>query len=160
VALAVLLLPLGLWRLSVRQQDDLAEPSLNRCRTILKPWQFSASVKAGHPAPEISLNWLHASVTGVVPSLTDRESIRQQMDDLKGIQCEESGIATLRVMPSLDARREGQVLHLSGEVSVTETISDAVALLTKAEPGLTVETSGVIVHSAVPALSWPKSGRS
>lgn len=155
VALAVLLFPLGLWRLSVRQQDALGGPGLNRCRAVVKPWQFSASVKAGHPAPEASLNWLHASVTGVVPSLADRDSIRQQLDDLKGIQCEESGIATLRVMPSLNARREGPVLHLSGEVSLTETISDAVALLTKAEPGLTVDSAGVVVHPAVLAVSMP-----
>ncbi len=154
--LVLLLLPLGVWRLGARQKSELEEIALAKCRTILKPWQHSPSVKAGHPAPVASLSWLHASATGVVPTLSERESIRQQMDALNGIQCPESGVRHLRVLPHLAALRDGTTLHLSGEVSDAATVADAVNLLIAAEPGLKVTTTGVTAHPAVLPISLPR----
>jgi hypothetical protein len=156
VTLALLLLPLGVWRLSARQSEGLADSGLAKCRAILRPWQFSESVKAGHPAPAASLDWLHASVTGVVPTLAERTSIHQAIDQLDGIQCHREGIAQLRVMPHLDAKRDGNRILLSGEVSLRETVAEAVRLIVQAEPGVEVDASAVTVHPAVLHVSLPQ----
>lgn len=156
VTLALALLPLGVWRLSARQSQGLTDSGLARCRTLLKPWQYSVSVKAGHPAPVATLDWLHATVTGVVPTLADRATIQQEIDRLDGIQCGPESVTALRVMPHLEATRDGNRLVLSGEVSLPETISEAVRLLQRAEPTASVDASGVAVHPSVLPVSLPQ----
>lgn len=149
VALAVLLLPLGVWRLSAHQRGSLEEQHLSRCRAILKPWQTSPSVKAGHPPPVAKLDWLEAKVEGVVPTLAERETIRASIDKLQGVECAAAGVSTLRVMPHLTARREGDTLFLTGELPQQETLTSTVTLMQRAEPGLKVDGSAVKVDAAV-----------
>ena len=156
MVLAALLLPLGVWRLSARQQNELQNVGLAQCRAILKPWQFSPSVKAGHPAPVATLSWLHAFVTGVVPNLSDREAIRQQIDQLNGLQCGEDGVAALRVLPHLEAKRDGTRLVLSGELPESGALEQSVQLMKRAEPGLNLDSSGVMIHPAVLPVDLPQ----
>lgn len=156
VALALMLLPLGVWRLGARQKDVLEKSILSKCNSILKPSQQSATVKAGHPAPVVSLNWLHASVTGVVASLGEREGIRQEIDAIGGVQCRESEIAGLRVAPHVEARREGGLLVLSGELPMAESVAETVALMQRAEPGLKVDASALAVHPSVLSVAVPQ----
>ncbi|MDB6069714.1 MAG: hypothetical protein JWL81_885 [Verrucomicrobiales bacterium] len=156
VALALLLLPLGVWRLGARQKDVLEKSILSKCSAILKPLQQSAAVKAGHPAPVVSLNWLHASVTGVVSSLAEREGIRQGIDALGGVQCRESEIAGLRVAPHVEARRDGGLLVLSGELPMADSLAETVALMQRAEPGLKVDATAVMVHPSVLSVAVPQ----
>lgn len=156
MALALLLLPVGVWRLGARQKDVLEKSILSKCNAIVKPARESAAVKAGHPAPVVALNWLHASVTGVVDSLGQREGIRKEIDDLGGVQCRESEVAGLRVVPHLDAKRDGAVLVLSGELPLAESVAETVALMQRAEPGLKVEASGVRVHASVLSVAVPR----
>jgi hypothetical protein len=156
VVLAALLLPLGVWRLSARQQNTLEQISLAKCRTILKPWQFSPSAKAGHPAPVASMEWLHAYVTGVVPNLEDRESIRQQINQLPGLKCGEPGVAALRVMPHLEAARVDGKFVLSGELPDSSDLEAIGKLLTRAEPDMNLDDSRVIIDRAVLPVDLPR----
>jgi hypothetical protein len=156
IVLAVMLLPLGVWQLSAKQQGSWGNSALVKCRSILKPWNFSAAVQAGHAPPSVSLNWLHASVTGVVPSLADRESIRLEIDQLEGIQCKEKEVSGLSVTPHLEAKRENGTLHLMGELSNQESLEQAVQLLKRAEPTVVLNTSAVTVHRAVLPIVMPQ----
>ena len=156
IALAVLLIPFGVWRLSARQQGTWKEAALSKCRNILKPWSYSTAVKSGYPAPTVSMSWLHASVSGVVPTLADRETIRQAIDQLEGVQCKEEEIAALSVIPHLEARRENGALYLSGELSDQESLAQAAQILKGAEPTLILDISGVNLHRAVLPTAMPK----
>lgn len=156
VVLVTLLLPLGVWRLSARQQHSMETASLAKCRTILKPWQFSTSVKAGQPAPVVSMEWLHAFVAGVVPNLADRESIRQQIDQLPGLKCGEVGVAKLRVSPHLEARRVDRQFILTGELPEAGDLDAVGQLLRRAEPTMELDDSGVRIDPAVLPVDLPR----
>ncbi len=158
VAAAVFLIPLGLLCLSMSWKRTLEAGLLKDCRRrVLAQEKYKSEElrKAGIPPVEVSFDYFDVTLKGTVASPADRQSIRQEVDQLSGARCGEAGIAGLSVLPRLEATRDEaapDVLKLSGHLKDDGTLEAFAALIRRGEPTVKLDTSGMQLDPAVLAL--------
>jgi hypothetical protein len=92
-----------------------------------------------------SLAYMDATLHGVVPDLASRDEARRLVDNLRGIRCREED-NLIQVTARIDGKLTDKTLTLSGWIHDNDALQGVIRWLTRARPGIHVDTSGVKVN--------------